>query len=57
MAGGVVVTFVAAELSYKYVELPALRLKRRFRWADVVQAGPDGETDTAKRSVGPLVSL
>ena len=57
MAGGVVATFGMAELSYKYVELPALRLKRRFRWADVVQAGPDGETDAAKRSVGPLVSL
>jgi peptidoglycan/LPS O-acetylase OafA/YrhL len=57
MAAGVVATFGVAELSYKYVELPALRLKRRFRWADVVEGGPDGETDAAKRSVGPLVSF
>lgn len=33
MAGGVVASFVLAELSYVRVELPALRLKRFFRWS------------------------
>jgi peptidoglycan/LPS O-acetylase OafA/YrhL len=31
LATGVAATFAVAELSYKYVELPALRRKRRFR--------------------------
>jgi len=26
-----VITFIVAELSYRFIELPALRLKRRFR--------------------------
>ena len=34
----IAVSFLAAELSYRYVELPALRVKRRF------QGGAHGST-------------
>ena len=45
--------FVASDLSYRFVELPALRLKRRFSISGVGTAGP-GRTEFSSTSGAPL---
>jgi len=43
LATGVAATFIVAELSYRYIELPALRQKRRFRPTSVRTAVPTAD--------------
>jgi peptidoglycan/LPS O-acetylase OafA/YrhL len=53
LAAAIALSFVLADLSYRYVELPALRLKQRFSRGDLSGSLRGGPEEPVLRDLGP----